>query len=351
MRLTRYVQKLFGSTAGATQLGKFGSLAAGSPEFATTPAEVQELSNYLGGWYNAIVGSNSPAIQDRNGLDYLFSYQLAYLMQQGVAEWQTDTEYFQGQICSDGNGQLYASITDDNQGNALTDTSNWARMGGNSYLPFVTYSAGEKVFYDNNTWISRQGSNTGNTPAIVSEWWRLDTGKVISEYIDAPVDSISGAIYCNGDPFSRTTYADLFAAIGTTFGAGDGSTTFNVPDFRGRYNRYPDDTAGVDPNTGAIGDIQTRLTARPTSNFTTNNNGNHNHGSGPTSTTGVIDSRDAYGRRDVTDTPDSISGGSSTGTHTWNTSTDGNHNHSVTGGGDNDTRPESLVGAKRFIVF
>jgi len=44
----------------------------------------------------------------------------------------------------------------------------------------------------------------------------------------------SGWLACNGSAVSRTTYATLFAVIGTTFGAGDGSTTFNVPDFRRR---------------------------------------------------------------------------------------------------------------------
>lgn len=44
----------------------------------------------------------------------------------------------------------------------------------------------------------------------------------------------SGWLFCDGAAVSRTTYAALFAAIGTTFGAGDGLTTFNLPDFRGR---------------------------------------------------------------------------------------------------------------------
>lgn len=45
----------------------------------------------------------------------------------------------------------------------------------------------------------------------------------------------AGHLLCNGAAVSRTTYADLFAVIGTTYGAGDGSTTFNVPDMRGRF--------------------------------------------------------------------------------------------------------------------
>lgn len=44
----------------------------------------------------------------------------------------------------------------------------------------------------------------------------------------------SGWLECDGSAVSRTTYSDLFSAIGTSFGSGDGSTTFNIPDFRGR---------------------------------------------------------------------------------------------------------------------
>ena len=41
-------------------------------------------------------------------------------------------------------------------------------------------------------------------------------------------------LLCQGQALSRTTYADLFAVLGETYGAGDGTTTFNLPDFRGR---------------------------------------------------------------------------------------------------------------------
>lgn len=44
----------------------------------------------------------------------------------------------------------------------------------------------------------------------------------------------TGYLYCNGAAVSRSTYSALFAKIGTTFGAGDNSTTFNLPDLRGR---------------------------------------------------------------------------------------------------------------------
>ena len=57
---------------------------------------------------------------------------------------------------------------------------------------------------------------------------------------------LSGWLECNGAAVSRTTYAALYAAIGTTWGAGDGTTTFNIPDFRGEFLRGWDHGRGVD---------------------------------------------------------------------------------------------------------
>lgn len=54
----------------------------------------------------------------------------------------------------------------------------------------------------------------------------------------------NGWLLCNGTAVSRTTFADLFMTIGTTYGPGDGSTTFNVPDLRGRAPIAPDAGAG-----------------------------------------------------------------------------------------------------------
>ncbi|VBB09719.1 Hypothetical protein LUCI_5017 [Lucifera butyrica] len=57
-----------------------------------------------------------------------------------------------------------------------------------------------------------------------------------------------GWLKADGSAVSRTQYADLFAAVGTMFGAGDGSTTFNLPDLRGEFIRGFDDGRGVDSN-------------------------------------------------------------------------------------------------------
>jgi|TARA_R110000824_G_scaffold33263_1_gene106647 microcystin-dependent protein len=56
----------------------------------------------------------------------------------------------------------------------------------------------------------------------------------------------TGWLSCNGSLVSRTTYSGLFSAVGTTYGAGDGSTTFALPDLRGEFIRGFDDGRGVD---------------------------------------------------------------------------------------------------------
>lgn len=77
------------------------------------------------------------------------------------------------------------------------------------------------------------------------------------------VDDFAGAtaptgwLLCYGQAVSRTDYADLFAVIGTDYGSGDGSTTFNVPDLRGRVVAGQDDMGGSSANrlTGLSGGV------------------------------------------------------------------------------------------------
>lgn len=65
----------------------------------------------------------------------------------------------------------------------------------------------------------------------------------------------AGYLKCNGAAISRATYSALFTAIGTTFGVGDGSTTFNLPDLRGEFIRGLDDGRGIDSGR-ALGSAQ-----------------------------------------------------------------------------------------------
>lgn len=58
----------------------------------------------------------------------------------------------------------------------------------------------------------------------------------------------TGWLDCDGSAVSRSTYADLFTAIGTTYGVGDGSSTFNIPDIRGRTVCGKDNMGGTAAN-------------------------------------------------------------------------------------------------------
>ena len=83
---------------------------------------------------------------------------------------------------------------------------------------------------------------------------------------DVPIGSVidyagatapTGWLLCYGQAVSRATYAGLFAAISTTYGVGDGSTTFNLPDLRGRVTAGQDDMGGTSANrlTGVTGSV------------------------------------------------------------------------------------------------
>lgn len=130
----------------------------------------------------------------------------------------------------------------------------------------------------------------------------------------------SGWLLANGQAVSRTTYADLFAVVGTTYGGGNGSTTFNVPNLQGRIPVGKD--TGTFGTLGATGGAETHtLTSAEipghthTFSGTTSNNGAHTHDTGLGI---VVQSGSGAGVRQT----------SGTGT---STSSNGDHNHTYSG--------------------
>lgn len=93
----------------------------------------------------------------------------------------------------------------------------------------------------------------------------------------------TGWLKCNGAAVSRTTYSDLFAAIGTTWGSGDGSTTFNVPDMRGRFARALDDGKGIDSGRSIATTQASQNKSHTHTGTTGTQSANHSH-SGTTGT-------------------------------------------------------------------
>jgi microcystin-dependent protein len=85
------------------------------------------------------------------------------------------------------------------------------------------YETDTKKIYvrDGGTWEEMNGSGGGSPTGTVSMW--------------ATATAPTGWLLCDGSAVNRTTYADLFALLSTTYGAGDGSTTFNLPNFASRF--------------------------------------------------------------------------------------------------------------------
>jgi microcystin-dependent protein len=85
----------------------------------------------------------------------------------------------------------------------------------------------------------------------------------------------SGWLICDGLAVSRTTYADLFAVVGTSFGVGDGSTTFNVPDLRDKFPKGAPNA--TDPGTTGGSNTVTLSTSELPVHSHSVNNPSHSH--------------------------------------------------------------------------
>jgi len=163
----------------------------------------------------------------------------------------------------------------------------------------------------------------------------------------------AGWLLCDGSAVNRTTYAALFAVIGINHGSGDGTSTFNLPDYRGRFLRGQDQGTGRDPDAGtrtamnsggnvgdAIGSLEGNATTMPANPFVTTVSGAHTHkylrplhaGGDQTGSNGTnwVIVADQYG---TTGQPEGTP--------------DGAHSHGIIGG-DAETRPVNA--AVNFII-
>lgn len=123
-KLTRYLQKIF--AVNSNQIGVFGS---GINKETSTNLEVLQSQDYEGGWSQAIVtNKNYPIWQEMDGVQYGFSYQLAYLMQNGIPEWLSTETYYQNSYCRVGS-IIYYSLQDNNIGhNPTLDDGYWSPL-------------------------------------------------------------------------------------------------------------------------------------------------------------------------------------------------------------------------------
>ena len=130
--------------------------------------------------------------------------------------------------------------------------------------------------------------NSSGTVALTSDVSAaLPSGSVVPF---AGTSAPSGYLLAQGQAVSRTTYSDLFSAISTTYGTGDGSSTFNLPDLRGRVVAGKDDMGGSSANrltdqTGGLnGDTLGDTGGSETHTLTEAQLAAHTHGAGSYST-------------------------------------------------------------------
>ena len=122
--LTRYKQKIFANNS--NQVGVFGT---GVNKQTSKNVETLQSSDYEGGWSEAIVtNKNYPIWQERDGVDYGFSYQLAYLLQKGLPEWLSTETYYTNDYCRVGS-TIYYSLQDNNTNhNPTANNGYWAAL-------------------------------------------------------------------------------------------------------------------------------------------------------------------------------------------------------------------------------
>jgi len=143
-------------------------------------------------------------------------------------------------------------------GTGLTGTASALSIGGNAATATnatnVTGTIASAV--TGTTQTAGDNSTKVATTAYVTSAVAANPGVPAGTVIHVAMSTApSGYIKANGALVSRTTYATLFAAIGTVYGVGDGSTTFALPDLRGEFIRGWDDARGIDSGR-AIGTAQ-----------------------------------------------------------------------------------------------
>lgn len=149
----------------------------------------------------------------------------------------------------------------------------------------------------------------------------------------AMVSPPTGWLACSGQNVSRSEYPDLFAAIGTLYGAGDGTTTFTLPDLRGEFVRGYDNGRGVDSGR-TLGSFQDSDNKAHNHTGSTSSNGAHTHT--PPSGTFVTN----LGQNRTWGPP----GGSAVG-YSTTTASAGAHTHSFTTTtiGGTEARPRNIA--------
>lgn len=171
-KVTRKAALIFSGSAGAGPNGiaEFGSLANGSVVYSTDPDVIQSLPQWLGGWNPALVGGASPALEDMNAVEYVNSYQVAYLLQQGIPEYNATTTYYTNSFCAV-DSLIYVSLIDNNVGHSPgSSPTQWTLFSGVSGKGFNALRNSTMIVAQRGT----SGTIVASTPAYTVDGWIVD---------------------------------------------------------------------------------------------------------------------------------------------------------------------------------
>ncbi len=203
--LPRKTQSIFGAALVAGgNVAQFGSLLAGAPAYSLDLAAIQTAA-WLQGLAGCLIGNRSPAKEDLNGVLLVVTQQIAYLLQNGLAEYDPGTTYFQKQWSRGSDGNPYVSLSDNNVGNdPTTDSNNWGNLFGVARGPGLCLG-----------WAEFDGINATAGNSIIHASFNVD-------HIVKNLDGSYTVVFI--DPLPSTHYAiggSCGSEDGQPYGAGD----------------------------------------------------------------------------------------------------------------------------------
>lgn len=240
-RITRKTLNIFAGSA--TNNGQFGSAQGSSPLTSTDPAVIQNFSSgasWAAGWVDAVIGGQKlPPLEEFQGVQYVHSYELAYLFQEGIPEYDSGTTYYQYSIVKDPStfilyGSTFAGA---NTGNALTNATYWTKLVDLSNVPGIEAASGTTTNVSN-------AYSVTTTPAVTT----LATGQIFNLQINA---ANTGAATLNVGGSGAVAIVDRTgnALVGGEFVANRTYPfVYNGTNFTSLVSYFPDSSYGTTTN-------------------------------------------------------------------------------------------------------
>lgn len=194
-KLERKTQKIFGASSLSSEITAYATTLETNPTFTKDISVIQNESFERGVFAGTDNGNQRPFAEDRNGVDYTITRQLAYILQAGIPEWDGGTDYHLSDI----------------------------------------------VRVSSNLFISLQNDNVNHNPVTSPNWWRPYTLDSEDAGMVGEIKMYAGTIlpsqkwqWCRGQELSKAQYPLLYSRIGDAYGVASNVSSFRLPNMYGR---------------------------------------------------------------------------------------------------------------------